>query len=32
VVFGLAVVLVLPSLAFLFTLAQRSVLEEEAES
>jgi cytochrome bd ubiquinol oxidase subunit II len=28
IVFGVAVVLVLPSLAFLYTLSQRSVLEE----
>ena len=32
VVFGVAVVVVLPALAFLFTLDQRSLLEEEAES
>jgi cytochrome bd ubiquinol oxidase subunit II len=32
VVFVLAVVIVLPALGFLFTLAQRSVLEEESES
>jgi cytochrome bd ubiquinol oxidase subunit II len=31
VVFGIAVVVVLPSLALLFTLDQRSLLEEEAE-
>jgi cytochrome bd ubiquinol oxidase subunit II len=31
VVFGLAVVIVLPALALLFTLDQRSLLEEEAE-
>ena len=32
VVFGIAVVVVLPALALLFTLDQRSLLEEEAES
>jgi cytochrome bd ubiquinol oxidase subunit II len=32
VLFGVAVVVVLPALAFLFTLDQRSLLEEEAES
>ena len=32
VVFGVAVVVVLPALALLFTLDQRSLLEEEAES
>jgi cytochrome d ubiquinol oxidase subunit II len=32
VVFVLAVVIVLPALGFLYTLAQRSVLEEESES
>jgi cytochrome bd ubiquinol oxidase subunit II len=31
VVFGIAVVVVLPALALLFTLDQRSLLEEEAE-
>jgi len=31
IVFGIAVVVVLPSLGLLFTLGQRSVLEEEAE-
>jgi cytochrome d ubiquinol oxidase subunit II len=31
VVFGLAVVIVLPALALLFTLDQQSLLEEEAE-
>ena len=31
IVFGAAVVLVLPSLALLYTLDQRSLLEEEAE-
>jgi cytochrome bd-type quinol oxidase subunit 2 len=32
IVFGVAVVVVLPALAFLYTLAQRSVLEGEAEA
>ncbi len=32
VVFGVAVVVVLPALGFLYTLAQRSVLEGEAEA
>ena len=32
VVFGVAVLVVLPSLGLLFTLDQRSVLEEERES
>ena len=32
IVFGVAVVVVLPSLGLLYTLGQRSVLEEEAES
>jgi cytochrome d ubiquinol oxidase subunit II len=32
VIFGVAVVVVLPSLGLLYTLAQRSLLEEEAES
>jgi cytochrome d ubiquinol oxidase subunit II len=32
VVFGIAVVVVLPALALLFTLDQRSLLEEKAES
>jgi hypothetical protein len=32
VVFGIAVVVVVPALALLFTLDQRSLLEEEAES
>jgi cytochrome d ubiquinol oxidase subunit II len=32
IVFGVAVVLVLPALAFLYTLAQRSVLEGEGEA
>jgi cytochrome d ubiquinol oxidase subunit II len=32
IVFGVAVVVVLPALGFLYTLAQRSVLEGEAEA
>ena len=31
IVFGVAVVLVLPSIALLFTLAQRSLVEEEPQ-
>ena len=31
-VFGVAVVVVLPALGFLYTLAQRSMLEGEAEA
>ncbi len=31
VVFGIAVVVVLPALGLLYTLSQRSILEEEAE-
>ena len=32
IVFGVAVVVVLPAIGLLYTLAQRSLLEEEAES
>ena len=31
IIFGIAVAVVLPALAFLYTLAQRSMLEGEAE-